>query len=177
LTRRVRLLILLLSLPVVELLAWRGIVQLSLLRVPALRWDVQAQRNISGNIPGLAAGTPDAPRSEWVSETPPGTLPADRAALIAWHVIQKHVRDKDFQSVYLYAEGPTLVRVTFPDGVQRLAWRRISLVSQDSSGMIGTAAGVYLDARTGEPLALVRDIHVSEPSWGPLFLDRPTGRV
>jgi hypothetical protein len=69
----------------------------------------------------------------------------------------------------MYAEGPTLVRATFPDGLQRLAWRRISLVDQDSSHMIGTTASVYLDATTGEPLALVRDIYVSEPSWGPLF--------
>jgi len=96
-------------------------------------------------------------------------LSADRAALTAWRVIQKHVRDRAFHSVFLYAEGPTLVRATFPDGVQRLAWRRISLVQQDSSRLIGTAAAVYLDAWTGEPLVLVREIYVSEPSWGPLF--------
>jgi hypothetical protein len=142
---------------------------LSLLRVPAPRWDVQAQGAISGTIPGLAATKPGAPRSERVSQPPPDALPADRAALIAWRVIQKHVRDKAFHSVFMYAEGPTLVRTTFPDGNQRLAWRRISLVNLDSSYMIGTAASVYLDARTGEPLALVQDIYVSEPSWGPLF--------
>ena len=37
-------------------------------------------------------------------------------------------------------------------------------------GMSGVAAAVYLDAATGEPLALVRDIYVCEPSWSPLFM-------
>jgi hypothetical protein len=85
-------------------------------------------------------------------------------------VIAKHVDAKAPQSVFLYGEGPTLVWATFPDGMRRLAWRRISLISQDDMGMSGTAAAVYVDARTGEPLALVRDIYVCEPSWSPLFL-------
>jgi hypothetical protein len=37
-------------------------------------------------------------------------------------------------------------------------------------GMSGVAAAVYLDAVTGEPLALVRDISVCEPSWSSLFM-------
>ena len=61
-------------------------------------------------------------------------------------------------------------RSSTPAGLIRLAWRRISLISQDEMGMSGAAAAVYLDAMTGEPLALVRDIYVCEPSWSPLFL-------
>jgi len=76
-----------------------------------------------------------------------------------------------FQSfLYGEGEGPTLVRATFPDGKRRLAWRRTSLISEDDIGMSGVAAAVYLDAATGAPLALVRDIYVCEPSWSPLFL-------
>jgi len=61
------------------------------------------------------------------------------------------------------------VQATFPDGKRRLVSRRISLMSQDELGMSGVAAAVYLDAATGEPLALIRDLFVCEPSWSPLF--------
>jgi hypothetical protein len=70
----------------------------------------------------------------------------------------------------MYGEGPTLVKGTFPDGEQRLAWRRVSLVTIRDAGMTGVATAVYLDASTGEPLALVRGISVCEPSWSPLFM-------
>jgi hypothetical protein len=56
------------------------------------------------------------------------------------------------------------------NGERRLAWRRTSLISEDDIGMSGVAAAVYVDAATGAPLALVRDIYVCEPSWSPLFL-------
>lgn len=169
LTKRICLLIALLSLPAVALVAWRGIVQLDLRRIPAVRWDLPAMGRICWGDHDLAGARPGDPPPAHVSETPPGTLPADRAALIAWYVIRKHMGAQAFQS-FLYGEGPTLVRATFPDGERRLAWRRISLISEDDMGMSGVAAAVYLDAATGEPLALVRDIYVCEPSWSPLFL-------
>lgn len=169
LTRCIWLRIALLSLPVVALVAWRGIVQLDLQRIPAARWNLPAKDNICYGDRNLIGTRPGDPPPERVSETPPGTLSADRAALIAWHVIRKHTDVQPLQS-FLYGEGPTLVRATFPDGERRLAWRRTLLISEDDIGMSGVAAAVYVDAATGEPLALVRDIYVCEPSWSPLFL-------
>jgi hypothetical protein len=169
LTRRIWLRIALLSLPAVALVAWRGIVELDLQRIPPVRWDLAARGSICYGDHNLIGTRPGDPPPERVSETPSGTLPADRAALIAWQVIRTHVGIQPFQS-FLYGEGPTLVQATFPDGERRLAWRRTFLISEDDMGMSGVAAAAYVDAATGEPLALVRDIHVCEPSWSPLFM-------
>ena len=169
-TRRAPFLIALLSLPAMALLAWWGLVQLDLQRIPAPRWDLQARGMICWGDYELVGARPGDPPPQRVSETPPGTLPASRAALIAWHVIRKHTGGQDLSSFPFYGQGPTLVQATFPDGEQRLAWRRVSLISEDEHGMSGVAAAVYLDAATGEPLALIRDIPVCEPSWSPLFL-------
>jgi hypothetical protein len=173
LTRRIWLRVALLSLPAVALIAWRGIVALDLRRIPPARWNLEARDRICYGDRDLVGTRPGDPPPERVSETPPGTLPADRAALIAWHVIRKHTNVQPFQGSsygFLYGEGPTLVQATFPDGERRLAWRRTLLIGQDDMGMSGVAAAVYLDAATGEPLALVRDIYVCEPSWSPLFM-------
>jgi len=168
-TRRALFLIALLSLPAMALLAWWGIVQFDLQRIPAPRWDLKATGNICwGDYDLVGAGLGDPP-PERVSETPPGTLPADRAALIAQHVLHKYVGGQDLFFFLFFGQGPTLVQATFPDGERRLVWRRVSLMSQDELGMSGVAAAVYLDAATGEPLALIRDIFVCEPSWSPLF--------
>ena len=86
LTGRIWLRIALLSLPAVALIAWRGIVQLDLQRIPAARWDLEAGDNIYYGDRNLIGTKPGDPPPELVSETPPGTFPADRAALIAWHV-------------------------------------------------------------------------------------------
>jgi hypothetical protein len=168
LTKHIRLLIALLSLPAVALLAWWGIVQLDLQRIPVPRWDMPAKGIICWGDTDLAGAKPGDPPPQRVSETPPGTLPPGRAALIAEYVIYKHIGGQELFSYFFYGEGPTLVQATFPDGVWRLAWRRTSLISD--TGMSGVAVAVYLDATTGEPLALVRDINVCEPSWSPLFL-------
>jgi hypothetical protein len=169
-TRRAPFLIALLSLPAVALLAWWGIVQWDLQRIPAPRWDLQARGGICWGDTDLAGASPGDPPPQPISETPPGTLAPDRAALIAQHVINQHIGSQDQFSFFFYGQGPTLVQATFPDGERRLAWRRVSLMSEDEHGMSGVAAAVYIDATTGEPLALVRDIPVCEPSWTPLFL-------
>ena len=166
-TRRALFLIALLSLPAVALLAWWGIVQLDLQRIPAPRWDLPAKGMICWGDHEFSGASPGDPPPKRVSETPPGTFPADRAALIAQHVINRQIGGQDLFSFVFFGQGPTLMQTTFPDGEQRLAWRRVSVISD--TGMSGVAAAVYLDAATGEPLALVRDIPVCEPSWTPLF--------
>jgi hypothetical protein len=161
-----------LSLPGLALLVWWLSVQVYLQQIPPPRWDLPARGMICWGDSDLAGARPGDPPPQRVSETPPGTLPAGRAALIAWHVIHKHIKHIGGQDLYFlfYGEGPTLVQATFPDGQRRLAWRRTDLISEDEMGMSGVAAAVYLDAATGEPLALIRDIPVCEPSWSPLFL-------
>jgi hypothetical protein len=160
----------LLSLPGLALLTWWLCVQVYLGQLPPPRWDLPARGGICWGDSNLAGARPGEPPPERVSETPPGTLPAGQAALIAWHVIHQHTGGQAFPDFFLYGEGPTLVQATFPDGERRLVWRRIDLINEDETGMSGVAAAVYLDAATGEPLALIRDIYVCEPSWSPLFL-------
>jgi len=92
-----------------------GIVQWDLQRIPAPRWDLQAKGMICWGDYELVGAKPGGPSPQRVSETPPGTLPAERAALIAWHVIHKHTGGQDV-SFPLYGQGPTLVQATFPDG-------------------------------------------------------------
>ena len=175
--RRTYLFVALLSLPAVALLAWRGVVHLRLQRIPDPRWDLPAQGVICWGDNDLAGARPGSSAPERVSETPSGVYPASRAALVAWHVIHRETGPGAVQHAFLYGEGPTLVQATFPDGEQRLAWRRISLISEDDMGMSGIAAALYLDAVTGEPLALVRGISVCEPSWSPLFMSADSGHA
>jgi hypothetical protein len=122
-TRRIWLRIALVSLPAVALVVWRGIVALDLQRILPARWNLEARDIICYGDRDLIGTRPGDPPPERVSETPPGTLLADQAALIAWHVIHTHTDVQPFQG-FLYGEGPTLVRATFPDGERRLAWRR-----------------------------------------------------
>jgi hypothetical protein len=159
-----------LSLPGLALLIWWVSVQVYLHQIPPLRWDLPARGMICWGDSDLSGARPGDPPPQRVSETPPGTLPAGHAAFIAWHVIHKHIDAQTFPHFLFYGEGPTLVQATFPDGERRLAWRRTDLISEDEMGMSGVAAAVYLDAATGEPLALIRDVSVCEPSWSPLFL-------
>jgi hypothetical protein len=47
------------------------------------------------------------------------------------------------------ANGPRLVRATFPDGQRRLTWYEVVFIEYDSGGLSGKATGVYVDALTG----------------------------
>lgn len=170
--KRLLVLLAVVSLPAVAILAWWGVVRLDLLRTPAPRWSVPAKDQICYGDVDLAGARPGDPPPE-VSEAPPGILSPDRAALIAHHVIDQQIGSPNLAYVLMYSEGPTLVQATFPDGIRRLAWRIINLITQDEYGMSGVAAAVYLDAGTGEPLALVRGISVCEPSWSPLLRIEP----
>ncbi len=167
--KRLLALLAVVSLPAVAILVWWGIVRLDLQRLPAPRWSLPAKDQICYEDADLAGARPGDPPPERVADSPPGTISPDRAAFIAYHVIDRHFGSPNLQNALTYGEGPTLVRATFPDGQPRLAWRIISLLTEDEFGMSGVAAAVYLDAGTGEPLALVRGIRVCEPSWSPLL--------
>jgi len=109
-TKRAPFLIALLSLPAMALLAWWGIVQFDLQRIPAPRWDLQARGMICwGDYDLVGAGLGDPP-PECVSETPPGTLPADCAALIAQHVLHKYVGGQDLFFSSFLAKAPLWCR-------------------------------------------------------------------
>lgn len=55
-----------------------------------------------------------------------------------------------------YVDGPHLVLATFPDGKERLAWYILS--TSFGQPVSGTSSAVYVDAGTGQPLMLMRDI-------------------
>lgn len=61
------------------------------------------------------------------------------------------------------ANGPRLVRATFPDGQQRLAWYEVVFIKMYDGGLAGEATGVYVDALTGEPLLLIPNVAVGDP--------------
>ena len=64
---------------------------------------------------------------------------------------------------YIFSDGPTLVQATFPDNQQRLSWAYVVVLDAGGFTLLGDAAIVYLDALTGEPLALVSNLTVGDP--------------
>lgn len=61
-------------------------------------------------------------------------------------------------------DEPTLAEATFPDGQRRLVWYRFDLVDSGPYDMEGQYPGLFIDAGSGEPLLLVRDLIIFDPT-------------
>ena len=59
-------------------------------------------------------------------------------------------------------EAPALVRATFPDVGERLAWLNVAALDTGSDARLGKASIVYLDAETGETLSLITAVSVTD---------------
>jgi hypothetical protein len=87
------------------------------------------------------------------------SISADEARKIADRVIEKH----HFSIQGLYAESPRLIRMTLPDGQERLTWYRVLVTDDGGATLIGKADVVYVDAQTGDALLRITDVPISDP--------------
>jgi hypothetical protein len=59
-------------------------------------------------------------------------------------------------------EAPALVRATFRDVGERLAWLNVANLDSGSDARLGKASIVYIDAATGEALSLITAVSVTD---------------
>jgi hypothetical protein len=96
-----------------------------------------------------------------VEEVQSAQVSLEQARSIADRVLARR-----FGSYLLWGHAPMLVRMTLPDGRQRLAWYQFEL-TEDRTGVTGwdvKAATVFVDALTGNPLMLVTDMVFTNPT-------------
>jgi len=96
-----------------------------------------------------------------VEEVQSAQVSLEQATSIADRVLARR-----FGSYPQFGHTPLLVRMTLPDGRQRLAWYQFEL-TEDRTGVTYLdvkAAAVFVDALTGDPLMLVTDMVFGDPS-------------
>jgi hypothetical protein len=151
----------LLLIPVAVLLSWWAGVQIYLRLLPTPLWVMQSNGVISSlEMDMNNSGSSGAALAVPVSEH---SIPSRRAALIAW----QSMRRQTGQNVTI-SDGPSLVIISYPDGLQRLTWRSIALLGLPAGGTQGMAIAAYVDAATGEPLAVVENIVIVDPALSAL---------
>lgn len=64
----------------------------------------------------------------------------------------------------LYGSAASLVRITPPDSTERLAWTRVLVWDDGGTSLLGKADIAYVDAASGDPLLLITDVTVGDPS-------------
>jgi hypothetical protein len=155
-----RFFIILLLLPVAAAIVWWVGVQVYLRLLPSPIWAMQS----TGVVSSLAQDNAD-PSNSTVLAVPVAEhlIPSRRAALVAWQIMRSQVG----QNVTIH-EGPSLVMIAFPDGLSRLTWRCIALLDLSPTGKQGIAIAAYVDAASGKPLAVVKDIVVVDPALSAL---------
>ncbi len=85
-----------------------------------------------------------------------GRLTADR--MIADH------RGWAFFQTGLYGSAVSLIRITPPDDVERLAWTRVLVWDDGGASLLGKADIAYVDAASGDPLLLITDVTIGDPA-------------
>lgn len=146
----------LLILPVILLLAIWLAVKIYFYLLPPPLWVLSASAAISGDsLKGAELPTSGQPQAAPLTGE---TIPSWRAALASW----KMLNDQTNKDVVIN-NGPSLVIASYPNGLTRLAWRSISLVSSSEDGATGIAVAAFVDADTGQPMAVIHDIPVYNP--------------
>ena len=88
-----------------------------------------------------------------------------RAKRIGVGVIESQTNLVDIQGGGIVRIGPSLVQRQFADGQSRLAWLYAEGKQTGSIGMDVYADFVYIDAITGAPLLLIKDMHAGDPNF------------
>jgi hypothetical protein len=168
-------------------------IRLALFALLALPILVLAGWFISEGLPRWMPPTPP-----WLTATNPAAVPASCdavASLNAYHasftndtagvtISAEESRNRTDELVaaqyglpdghYAVEQGPALVRGTFPNVGERLAWLNVALLENNVEARLGKAAVVYVDAETGEPLAILTAAAVENPmtACGPAPMSR-----
>lgn len=88
-----------------------------------------------------------------------------RATAIGAGVIESQTDIRRICQNALVSFEPKLVQKQFADGQTRLAWVYGEGCGTDKNFMTGTAEFAYIDATTGEPLLLIKDMFAPDPSF------------
>jgi hypothetical protein len=129
---------------------------------PDPQWSVSA--NVTGAsgcydlplIGDYSVGRAEDMRGMVTVSSVEGRQTADR--MIADH------RGWAFFQTGLYGSAVSLVRITPPDNQERLAWARVLVWDDGGASLLGKADIAYVDADSGDPLLLVTDVTVGDPS-------------
>lgn len=111
------------------------------------------------------AGTPVA---KYFSEIDPVS-----AAHIGTTVIKRDTTLYQIKGKLIVVFELALVEKQFPDGILRRAWVYGEGRVMDQYSMEATAEFVFIDAATGDPLLLIKDMYAGDPTFtcGQLFLN------
>jgi hypothetical protein len=158
----VRWLVLIMGLLVI-LLGWLFYRYAPVLARPVPRWTVYGKGQYYGTCSGAAQL--DRYDAELEEDIQTARVTREQAHTIVNRVIVRHYGLPFYLSpAYPFlSHGPKLVWATFPDGERRLAWYQVVILDDGGATLMGRAAAVYLDARTGEPLVLITDVVVGDP--------------
>ena len=101
-----------------------------------------------------------------------------RAARIGAGVIESQTNLYTIAGRNVTVFPPVLVERLFPDGQSHLAWVYGQGSITDQYAMIAWAEFVYIDAATGEPLLLIKDMFAGDPNFtcSQLFLSEYLGK-
>lgn len=99
----------------------------------------------------------------------------ERAARIGAGVIETQTTLSSANGGGIVVFHPSLVSRTFADGQARLAWVYGQGRMTDKYSMMGIADFVYIDAKTGDPLLLIKDMFVGDPNFTCSALSFPQG--
>jgi hypothetical protein len=111
------------------------------------------------------AGTPAVKRVEEVSPV--------SAAYIGSTIIKRDTTLHQIEGKAVVVFQVTLVEKQFPDGNVRRAWVYGEGRVTDKNSMAALAEFVFIDAATGNPLLLIKNVYASDPTFtcGQLFLN------
>ena len=87
------------------------------------------------------------------------------AARIGAGVIQSQTDLLTLSGKNSVAFKPLLVERQFPDTVSRVAWVYGEGRITDNIGMSASAEVIYIDAMSGDPLLLIKNIHAGDPNF------------
>jgi hypothetical protein len=148
----------LLSLPALVLLGWFIVEQ-------APNWFPAAPvwLRVTGDdaIPGAceAMASLRAFNGRFSSDTNAAGLTADDARATADEVV---AQTYDLPPGRYTGEAPALVRATFPDAGERLAWLAVADLDAGGAARLGKASIIYIDTVTGEALSVITAVSVTD---------------
>lgn len=171
-----RAVISILALPLLIALGWLLYQQVLAWILPKPEWIVS---HADWQV-GRCIDAADLP-SYWVAHPEPEQIEAaaitsDEAREIADRIVSRH-RWAFGEGFYVYSLGPQAIYAAFANGEQRLVWFRVVITERGQADEFGEAAAAYVDAMTGEPLALIMGVTVDDLLFSCRYDEEATSRA
>lgn len=129
---------------------------------PPLPQETVDRSDLTGMTCAQVAQQAAEPPAEPVDAADQTVIPDARAAAIADAVLREAFSLADGQNPE-YVSGPVLLRAALPDGGARVVWARVWSVQPYARDQDTSVA--YIDAETGDPLALYTGITMPDPAF------------